>query len=160
MKDVITGIRALGGSGANLLVGASGAGIRLPRILRLRSGAICATADKAYLEILVKNLEPSLDREKHAIGAGAEGPNSCVSANPLHRSSIPPFHPTLDDAEPEKSTPNPSNGGEKKERKSRSVQGEKERSLTLVGVVGDVASAAAAAVLHLCVSLLEAFLCL
>jgi len=47
MKDVITGIRALGGSGANLLVGASGAGIRLPRILRLRSGAICATADKA-----------------------------------------------------------------------------------------------------------------
>jgi len=33
MKDVITGIRALGGSGANLLVGASGAGIRLPRIL-------------------------------------------------------------------------------------------------------------------------------
>ena len=159
MNDLITWIRGLGGSGANLLVGASGAAIRLPRILRLRSGAICATADKAYLEILVKNLEPSLDREKHAIGAGAEGPNSCVSANPLHRSSIPPFHPTLDDAEPEKSTPNPSNGGgEKKERKSRSVEGEKQRSLTLVGVLGDVPSAAAAAVLHRRVFLLEAFL--
>ena len=74
MNDLITWIRALGGSGANLLVGASGAGIRLPRILRLRSGAICATAEKAYLEILVKNLEPSLDREKHAIGAGVSGP--------------------------------------------------------------------------------------
>ena len=40
MHDSLTGIRALGGGGANLLVGASGAGIRLPRLLRLRSRAI------------------------------------------------------------------------------------------------------------------------
>ena len=40
MHDPITGIGALGGGGANLLVGVSGAGIRLPRLRRLRSRAI------------------------------------------------------------------------------------------------------------------------
>jgi hypothetical protein len=110
MDDLITGIRALGGSGANLLVGASGAGIRLPRILRLRSRAICATADKAYLEILVKTsnqawIEKTTRSELELVREALIRAYQLI----LFTKVLFPFPLSRDDAEPEKSTPNPSN---------------------------------------------------
>ena len=74
-NDLFTRIGALGGGSANLLVRASGAGIRLPRLLRLRSRAICTTDTQQNQAYKVSHLPSQDDLENRRTWAAESASN-------------------------------------------------------------------------------------